>query len=155
MHVQCLSNTCWSITSGKIFVFYRKCQATVLLIQMHHKTKIYLWWWSIHKTCQRVLFLRSYRVAVCSFIKNKTPLEGFFQFCNKIGGSLWRNTLVIKLLFPFYWQTQSLLSLVSRKWIVFLAFTRERISYGPYCTRCYHFSHSFPNWLLIQLVCSL
>ena len=76
------------------------CHAVVvLLIQMHHKIKNYLWWGAINiiakceKTCRGECFfvLRSYRVAASKFIKNKAPSQVFFTVCSKISGSLWWN----------------------------------------------------------------
>ena len=65
--------------------------------------KNYLWWEGINIICriwkklaEECSFLKSYRVATCSFTKNKTPLQMLFTAWIKIGGSLWRFE-VIKL----------------------------------------------------------
>ena len=47
----------------------------VLLIQVHHKIKSY----NVKKPAEECSFLRSYRVAACSFTKNKTPSQMCFH----------------------------------------------------------------------------
>ena len=84
-----------------------------------------------------VLFLRSSGVA-CSFTKNKTPSQVFLIVCNKIIGSLYGTTLQLSTdKYDLHIVT------ILYKWSAFLIFKRERISYDPYRTRWYHFSHSF------------
>ena len=60
--------------------------AAVLLIQVHNKIKNYSWWEAINviekcekKPAEGCSFLRSYRVASCSFIKYKTASQVFFH----------------------------------------------------------------------------
>ena len=48
---------------------------------------------NVKKPAEECFFLRSYRVADCSFTKNKTPSQVFFTIGSKISGSLWQNML--------------------------------------------------------------
>ena len=93
MNVSCL-NICRSKASEKTFTYYIEnaklwccCSAVVvLLIQMYHKIKNYLWWGkepsvsfqNVKKICW-VFFLRSYMVATYSFTKNNTSLHLLFH----------------------------------------------------------------------------
>ena len=93
---------------------------------------------NVKKPAYECSFPRSYRVAACSFTKNKTPSKGFLlQFairlvvpCCEIRNS-YKIDKTIFIIITF------------NKWSVFLVFRKEGISYGPYSTRWYHFLQSF------------
>ena len=134
MHVSYL-NTCRSKTSEKIFTFYIenaklwccwfKCikKKKKLFVMRSHQYHCRIW----KKLAEECSFLRSYRVATCSFTKNKTPLQMLFTAWIKTGGSLWRfeviklTVVVICLLL-----TSTIFVVITLyKWSVFLVFRKE------------------------------
>ena len=146
MHAPCLK-TCHR--SKNIYVLYWKYQIVVLLWCYWSKciTKLKIvcgkvpsiLLQNVRKPAEKCSFLRGYRVAACSFTKNKAPSQAYFQFAIRLVSCYGKTRYCYKIDsncdVPSIDKYDLRRHYVLYKWSVFLVFRRKGISYGPYSTK--------------------